>query len=92
MTGSVKKSMEQHERMDCFVASLLAMTTRHASAISQREALELYRQLAAPSEKEGVGNAGRPMHPQPRVRIVESTRVSHHRSTEIIRHSRTQWF
>jgi hypothetical protein len=42
------------------------------------------------SAREGVGNAGRPMHPQPRVRSVESTRVSHHRSTRITRHSRTR--
>jgi hypothetical protein len=41
---------------------------------------------------EGVGNAGCPMHPQPRVRSVESTRVSHHRSTRTTRHSRTRWF
>jgi hypothetical protein len=44
------------------------------------------------AQKEGAGNAGRPVHPQPRVRNVESTRVSHHRSTRTARHSRTQWF
>jgi len=30
------------------------------------------------STPEGVGNAGRPMHPQPRMQNVESIRVSHH--------------
>jgi hypothetical protein len=30
---------------------------------------------------EGVGNAGCPLHPQPRARSVVSTRVSHHGST-----------
>ena len=34
-----------------------------------------------PQEKEGAGNAGCPLHPQPRVRCLESTRVSHHRFT-----------
>ena len=42
--------------------------------------------------KEGVGNAGCPLHPQPRVRfaLVESARVNEY--TGITRRSRTQWF
>jgi len=42
--------------------------------------------------KEGVGNAGRPVHPQPRARIlVVSMRTSiHSEVTGIIRHSRTR--
>src|SRR5260370_597651 len=42
--------------------------------------------------KEGVGNAGCRLHPQPRVRfvLVESTRVNEY--TGITRRSRTQWF
>jgi len=42
--------------------------------------------------KEGVGNAGCPLHPQPRVRfaLVKSTRVNEY--TGITRRSRTQWF
>src|ERR1700682_2690580 len=42
--------------------------------------------------KEGVGNAGCPLHPRPRVRfeLVKSTRVYEY--TGIARHSRTQWF
>jgi hypothetical protein len=43
-------------------------------------------------EMEGVGNAGCPLHPQPRARSVVSTRVSHHGRTGITRHSRTRWF
>ena len=42
--------------------------------------------------KGGAGNAGCPLHPQPRARSVVSTRVSHHGRTGITRHSRTQWF
>src|ERR1700729_2445353 len=32
-------------------------------------------------KSEGAGKAGCPLHPQPRVQSVESTRVRHHRST-----------
>ena len=41
---------------------------------------------------EGVGNAGCPLHPRPRVHLVlvKSTRVYEY--TGITRHSRTQWF
>ncbi len=49
--------------MDCFVASLLAMTARYDSAFPQREAPELC--IVLPPKK-GAGNAGCPMHPQPR--------------------------
>jgi hypothetical protein len=48
--------------MDCFAS--LAMTARYDSAISRRDAPEL---CVNPSPKEGVGNAGCPLHPQPRV-------------------------
>jgi len=34
-----------------------------------------------PPITEGAGNAGCPLHPQPRVQSVGSTRVSHHRFT-----------
>src|SRR5674476_1420300 len=44
--------------------------------------------------KEGVGNAGCPVHPQPRVRSgsAECTRVFTAVAPEITRHPRTQWF
>ena len=53
------------------------------------------RALQEPSApKEGVGNAGCPVHPQPRVRSggVECTRVFTAVAPEITRHPRTQWF
>jgi hypothetical protein len=57
------------ESVDCFVASLLAMTTsRHTSAISRRYAPELCL-IHPPSLPEGAGNAGCLAHPQPRVRM-----------------------
>jgi hypothetical protein len=42
---------------------------------------------------EGVGNAGCPMHPQPRVRNGSRMHTSiHSEAPENTRHSRTQWF
>jgi hypothetical protein len=69
IASAAKQSIvPRKERMDCFVASLLAMTANgHSSAISRRNAPELYTNLPP---KEGVGNAGCPVHPQPRVRMV----------------------
>ena len=59
----------------------------------RRDAPGLLPETSAP-KTEGVGNAGRPMHPQPRVRIlVASMHTSiHSEPSEITRHSRTQWF
>ena len=48
--------------MDCFAS--LAMTARYASAIPRRDTPEL---CMNDPPKEGVGNAGCPLHPQPRV-------------------------
>jgi hypothetical protein len=55
--------------MDCFAA--LAMTVRqfnskHGFAISRRDAPEACIYFPP---KEGVGNAGCPMHPRPRVQL-----------------------
>jgi hypothetical protein len=44
--------------------SLLAMTAKHTSAFPRRDASGFCKNLRP---KEGVGNAGRAMHPQPRV-------------------------
>ena len=53
----------------------LAMTSKHTFATSPRHAPEPLMNL---SPKEGVGNAGCPMHPQPRVHfvVVGRTRVT----------------
>src|SRR5258708_38103400 len=52
------------------------------------------RSSEEPSPKEGVGNAGCPVHPQPRVLSGSSrcTRVFTAVAPEITRHPRTQWF
>jgi hypothetical protein len=49
---------------------------KHTFAISRREASEALHEISRPIE--GVGNAGCPLHPQPRVHLVlvESTRVN----------------
>jgi hypothetical protein len=52
--------------MDCFVASLLAMTSRYDFTFPRRDAPELCRN-DAPLENRGRGECGCPMHPQPRV-------------------------
>src|SRR6266851_1756834 len=86
MTGSAKHPLpapslrakrsnpsRRKERMDCFAP--LAMTTKHTFAASQRNALESCMNLPP---IEGVGNAGCPLHPRPRVHLVlvERTRVT----------------
>jgi hypothetical protein len=52
--------------MDCF-ASLAMTISTHAFAISRRDAPELLQKFFRPTE--GVGNAGCPPHPQPRVQM-----------------------
>src|SRR6267154_6276519 len=87
MTGSAKRSIARaviasaakqsisprKERMDCFAS--LAMTSKHTFASSPRNAPEPLMNLPP---KEGVGNAGCPLHPRPRVYlvVVERTRVT----------------
>ena len=51
-------------KMDCFAA--LAMTLKHAFTPSPRDAPEALLHLLP---KEGVGNAGCPLHPRPRVHL-----------------------
>jgi hypothetical protein len=65
------------ERMDCFVATLLAMTAIPDTHLRSRGAKRPRRCLALPPS-EGVGNAGCPWHPRPRVHlvVVERTRVT----------------
>jgi hypothetical protein len=64
MTGSAKQSITAKEEWIASSLALLAMTSKYAFAIPRRDAPELCMKLAP---KEGVGNAGCPLHPQPRV-------------------------
>ena len=62
----------------------------HTFAFRDADRARAMHQNIRPKKTEGVGNAGCPMHPQPRVGKVKTTRVSHHGRTEITRHSRTR--
>jgi len=63
----------QRERMDCFVASLLAMTSRYRLAFPRPDTPELCKNHSPKTE--GAGKAGCPLHPQPRVRNKKHTSV-----------------
>ncbi len=67
--------LPRKERMDCFAA--LAMTAS-PDAISRPRRAMRPRFCVYLSPKEGVGNAGCPLHPRPRVHlvVVERTRVT----------------
>jgi hypothetical protein len=90
LRAQAKQSMgPRQERMDCFVALLLAMTwlkfhtyLRVPAALIARV---LQKQFA--HKTEGAGNAGRSMHPQPRVRMKKAHEHSHHGHTGNTRHS-----
>src|ERR1700722_18355582 len=61
MTGSAKQSISSHEeRMDCFVASLLAMTLSDKRPRSRDVARPSCRK-EVPRKTEGAGKAGRAM-------------------------------
>src|SRR5437762_6016405 len=61
-------------RMDCFAALAMTWNCRRDFTPSPRNAPEALMYLPP---KEGVGNAGCPLHPRPRVHlvVVERTRV-----------------
>jgi hypothetical protein len=62
-----EQSIKPQRKMDCFVASLLAMTASpHTASRSRRNAPKLC--IYSSPKMEGAGNAGCPLHPQPPVR------------------------
>src|SRR5438132_10079494 len=72
MTGSAKQSISpRKERMDCFVASLLAMTSNSNTTPHSRGARRPSFARQCPSIIEGAGNAGCPLHPQPLFELRE---------------------
>src|SRR5260370_27152751 len=78
------------ERMDCFVASLLAMTSLQFQTslhIPAARGARVVHESFGPKKSEGAGNAGRTMHPQPRVRNKKAHEHSHHGHTGTTRHS-----
>ena len=61
--------------------------SKYASAISRRDAPEFFMKSIRPEKSEGAGNAGCPMHPQPRVQMKKAHERSHHGHTGTTRHS-----
>jgi hypothetical protein len=77
---------KEERKLDCFAS--LAMTSEYTSAFSPRVFARGLPETSA-LEREGAGNAGRAMRPQPggqkRVEVLTSSR--HHGHTGITRHS-----
>ena len=71
-----------NRRVDCFGRFAPRNDGKHSSAFSRRDAPELCTNHA-PRINEGVGNAGCPPHPQPRVRNNKAHERSHHRYSRI---------
>ncbi len=102
MTGSAKQSsFAETSKLDCFAASLLAMTWLHSDSNFKQQMC--VRILAAqfcpsfacrcPSRKEGAGNAGCALHPRSRVQNAQRKNAHEHTgSAEAIRHSRRNGF
>src|SRR5882757_4901510 len=61
--------------MDCFAA--LAMTERHAFAVSRHDAPEVCKYFRDLSKSEGAGNAGCALHPRSRAQWVEECAHEH---------------
>jgi putative endonuclease len=60
IASEAKQSMEPQERLDCFVASLLAMTSKHTPAFPRRDAPELLRRRALEKQRaQGMPDARR---------------------------------
>jgi hypothetical protein len=77
--------------MDCFVASLLAMT-EDMSPHPRGAIRPSFANNLPPSSSEGAGNAGRPMRPQPRVRTGSKKAHALVRSHRNHPAFPTQWF
>src|SRR6266478_8003961 len=89
-----KRRSNPSSRKESWIASsqgLLAMTMTHAFAISRRDPPELCMNLS-PLKSEGAGNAGRTMHPKPRVQMKKAHEHSHHGHTGNHPAFPAQWF
>ena len=83
IASEAKQSMlprSKSELLRCF-SPRNDVNSKYDSAISRRDAPELCVNCS-PRKNEGAGNAGCPMHPQPRVRsLSEAHERSHHGHT-----------
>src|SRR6266478_3770684 len=90
-----KRRSNPSSRKESWIASsqgLLAMTKTHAFAISPRLSREFCFDVPPILGSEGAGNAGRSMHPQPRVRNKKAHEHSHHGHTGNHPAFPAQWF
>jgi len=69
----------------------MGVTTRHRSAISQQALLEVCHYFHAPENKGRAGMPGARCTRGPVCKSYQRKRTRAYRSTEITRHSRTQW-
>jgi hypothetical protein len=70
---------------------MMSLEFQYDSAIPRRDAPE-FLQNHSPRETEGAGNAGCPMHPQPRVQNKKAHERSHHGHTGNHPAFPAQWF
>ena len=85
-----QSSSHRVEGLDCF-AFARNDGARHTSAISPRHASEVCKKFSRLRKKEGAGNAGCSMHPQPRVQKRKNARALT-RFTGITPAFPAQWF
>src|ERR1700743_90755 len=77
------------DSLDCFVASLLAMTEGQATAFPRHDLPGLCPS-SPPGKSEGAGNAGSLAPPRPRVQCKKHT-SSKPQVAETVRHSLHEW-
>jgi hypothetical protein len=80
LRAQAKQSIERQRKCGLLRRFAPRMTPRYTLAFPRRDASGGFDESFA-LKTEGVGNAGCPLHPRPRVQSVESTRGSRHRST-----------
>ena len=86
LASEAKQSIGPHkERMDCFVASLIAMTANIPSR-SRGAKRPKFSNSFAPSNQ-GAGNAGCALHPRSCAQCAQKVRAQAYRAAENIRHS-----
>jgi hypothetical protein len=77
------RNVNRGDGLDCFVAC--APLRKRFAFVAGNDASPRSRALTAPEllsqspPKEGAGNAGCPLHPQPHVQVKEARKCSHHR-------------
>jgi hypothetical protein len=88
MTGSAKQSISrQEERMDCFVASLLAMTVGYNFAFSRHKTPELLKSFRPPENRGRREDRVRAAPAVSRAIVQNKTAHEHTGSAETLRPS-----